>query len=142
RHESLRTLFVAFDGTPQQVIIPVERADFGWDLVDATGWTPTQLDAPIGTVARPSFDLAADIPLRATLFKVSEDEHVLVAVVHHIVADGWSLSPLVRDIGMAYSSRCAGHAPGWADLAVQYVDYTLWQRAQLGELGDSASRVG
>ena len=141
RHESLRTLFAAPEGIPRQLVIPAERADFGWQVVDASGWPAGRLEEAIGAVARYSFDLVAEIPLRATLFRVGEDEHVLVAVVHHIAADGWSISPLVADLGVAYASRCAGRAPDWAPLAVQYVDYTLWQRAQLGELDDSDSRI-
>src|SRR5271166_6365048 len=141
RHESLRTLFAAVEGIPRQVVVSPEGADFGWEVVDATGWSAARLEETIGTAVRDPFDLATQIPLRARLFRISEDEHVLVAVVHHIAADGWSVTPLVADLGVAYASRCAGHAPGWAPLAVQYVDYTLWQRAQLGDVADSDSPI-
>src|SRR5246500_4142477 len=142
RHESLRTLFVAPEGIPQQLVIPAERAQLGWEVVDATGWSAGRLEDAIGAVARHSFDLASEIPMRATLFRVADDEHVLVAVVHHIAADGWSITPLARDLGVAYARRCAGHAPDWEPLAVQYVDYTLWQRALLGDLADAESPIG
>ncbi len=141
RHESLRTLFPAIEGVPQQVVIPVERADVGWDVIDATGWPAGRLEEAIGAAVRHRFDLATEIPLRAWLFRVADDEHVLVAVVHEIAADGWSTTRLVRDMAVAYSSRCAGRDPDWAPLPVQYVDYTLWQRAQFGDLDDRDSRI-
>ena len=141
RQESLRTLFVSPDGIPQQVVIPVERAGIGWDVVDATAWSAAQLDEAAVDAARYTFDLGAEIPLRVTLFRLAEDEHVLVAVLHHIVADGGSITPLLGDLGVAYASRCVGLAPDWTPLAVKYVDYTLWQRAQLGDLADSGSPI-
>ena len=111
RHESLRTLLAAPEGIPQQVVVPPERADFGWDVVDATGWSAGRLDEAIGAAVRHRFDLATEIPLRATLFRLADDEHVLVAVVHHIAADGWSIAPLIRDLGVAYASRCRRARP-------------------------------
>ena len=141
RQESLRTLFVAPDGVPQQVVVPVDQAGIGWDVVDATAWSAPQLEEAAVDAARYTFDLSTEIPLRVTLFRLAEDEHLLVAVLHHIVADGGSITPLVTDLGVAYASRCAGRAPDWAPLAVQYADYTLWQRAQLGDLADSESPI-
>ncbi|MCV7203910.1 non-ribosomal peptide synthase/polyketide synthase [Mycolicibacterium peregrinum] len=141
RHESLRTVFPAVDGIPRQSVVAVEDAQFGWDVVDATGWSTERLQQAIGEAASHTFDLSAEIPLRARLFRLADDEHVLAAVVHHIAADGWSVTPLVADLGVAYAGRSSGQTPGWADLAVQYVDYTLWQRAQFGDLGDSQSRI-
>ncbi|OBA89889.1 hypothetical protein A5662_23640 [Mycobacteriaceae bacterium 1482268.1] len=141
RHESLRTLFPAPEGIPQQSVVPIDQADFGWQIIDSAGWSAAQLAEAIEEAARHPFDLSTEIPLRARIFRVSSDEHVLVAVVHHIAADGVSMSPLVRDLGVAYAARSAGQSPAWSELPVQYVDYTLWQRKELGELDDSDSRI-
>ena len=144
RHESLRTLFPAVEGIPQQLVVPAERALTslrGLQIVDASEWLPGRLEEAIVAAASYAFDLATEIPLRAKLFRIGDDEHVLVVAVHHIAADGWSITPLVGDLGVAYASRCAGQAPGWAPLPVQYADYTLWQRAQLGDFDDPDSRI-
>jgi len=141
RHESLRTLFPATRGVPEQLVVPPQKADFGWRVIDATGWSADELTEAIGDAVRYTFDLANEIPLQARLFNVSKDEHILVAVVHHIVADGWSITPLVRDLGVAYTHRARGQAPTQPPLSVQYVDYTLWQRDHLGELTDSESPI-
>ncbi|WP_319458350.1 non-ribosomal peptide synthetase, partial [Mycobacterium sp. RTGN4] len=141
RHESLRTVLPAVGGVPRQVVVDAAAADCGWQVVDAVGWSAAQVQAAIGAVVGAVFDVSAEIPLRARLFRVGATEHVLVAVVHHVAADGGSIVPLVGDLGVAYGARRAGRAPGWAPLAVQYADYTLWQREQLGELEDEASRI-
>ena len=141
RQESLRTLFPAVDGIPRQLVVAPEQADFGWDVVDAPGWPEDRLAAAVDAAVSHSFDLAAEIPLQARLFRVADDEHVLVAVVHHIAADGWSITPLMRDLAVAYARRCAGQVPDWAPLPVQYADYTLWQRTQFGDLDDPDSRI-
>ena len=70
RQESLSTLFPAPGGIPQQLVVPAERADFGWQIVDATGWPASQLRASIEEAVRYNFDLATEIPLRAQLFRI------------------------------------------------------------------------
>lgn len=92
RHESLRTRYVAPNGVPQQLVVPTEEADFGWDVVDASGWSETQLDEAVNAVAQHAFDLSAEIPMQARLFRISQDDHVVVSMVHHIAADGLSMT--------------------------------------------------
>src|SRR5690606_11608690 len=77
----------------------------------------------------------------ARLFEISPTEHVLALVVHHISADGFSMGPLTRDVMIAYGARVEGGEPAWAPLEVQYADYTLWQRAVLGDESDPESLI-
>ncbi|WP_231984444.1 condensation domain-containing protein, partial [Mycobacterium sp. E342] len=99
RHESLRTVFPTVDGIPHQQVVPVEGVEFGWAVIDAGEWTHERLEEAIAAVASHVFDLVAEIPLRAQLFRLGLDECVLVAVAHHIAADGWSITPLIGDLG-------------------------------------------
>ncbi|MFQ2875479.1 non-ribosomal peptide synthase/polyketide synthase [Mycobacterium sp. MS3] len=141
RQESLRTVFATSDGVPRQVIVPVDKADLAWRTVDATAWSARQLAGAIEAAGRHAFDLTTEIPIRAQLFAVAPDEHVLTIVVHHIAGDGWSVAPMARDLGLAYAARCAQQPPQWAELPVQYADYTLWQQHCLGDPADPASRL-
>ncbi|RJQ75848.1 non-ribosomal peptide synthetase [Amycolatopsis panacis] len=138
RHETLRTVFPDVDGVPHQLILAPEaaRAELFVSEVDGDGLG----DAIAETVAE-GFDLTTDLPLRIRLLTVSPEQHVLVLVLHHVAGDGWSLVPLARDLSTAYTQRCAGQAPQWAELPVQYADYTLWQRELLGDEADPDSLV-
>ncbi|MGW0988174.1 amino acid adenylation domain-containing protein, partial [Streptomyces sp. NPDC002486] len=139
RHESLRTVFPAVGGVPEQRVLDADGAAYGWDVVDATAWPADRVAEAVGERGRHCFDLATDVPFRATLFAVSATEHQLVLVMHHIAGDGWSLAPLLRDLWTAYEARTAGGTPGWSPLPVQYADYTLWQQELLGEEADADS---
>ncbi|MFH9942080.1 amino acid adenylation domain-containing protein [Streptomyces murinus] len=139
RHEVLRTRYPAQDGTPYQSVLPVESIDLTLPVVPVTEDT---LQDTLGELAGSlAFDLARDLPVRGTLLELALDDHVLLLVVHHIASDGWSNTPLMRDLGTAYEARLDGVAPGWEPLPVQYADYTLWQRDVLGNADDPGSVI-
>ncbi|MFD6530844.1 amino acid adenylation domain-containing protein [Streptomyces sp. NPDC060184] len=138
RHESLRTVFPETDGVARQLVLDAVGADLDLTPRDTD---PDHLgDALTAEVTHP-FDVSIELPVRARLMRLAPESHVLVLVVHHIAGDGWSLAPLARDLGDAYRARAEGREPRWSELAVQYADYTLWQRALLGEEDDPSSRA-
>ncbi|MFB7669739.1 amino acid adenylation domain-containing protein, partial [Kitasatospora sp. NPDC056138] len=136
RHEALRTVFREVDGQPGQHILAPDQARVALQTV------PTDEDRlrdQLHRAAQHEFDLSAQVPLRARLFTVSPTESVLMLIVHHIAADGWSMAPLARDLIAAYTARLTGAEPDWPQLPVQYADYMLWQRDLLGDDTDPDS---
>ncbi|MDX3308246.1 amino acid adenylation domain-containing protein [Streptomyces sp. ME08-AFT2] len=129
RHEALHTRYPDTDGRARQEVVDAEAVRIDVPV------TALSEDA-VREAARRGFDLTADLPLRAELFRDSDDEHVLLLVVHHIAADGWSVGLLGADLATAYEARLAGGAPVSAPLPVQYADYTLWQRELLAAVSD------
>ncbi|TRV81091.1 amino acid adenylation domain-containing protein [Streptomyces sp. 130] len=138
RHESLRTVFPETGGVPRQLVLAADHADL--DLTPRPV-PPDGLDEALAAEVAHAFDVTADLPVRARLLGLGAESHVLVLLVHHIAGDGWSLAPLARDLGEAYRHRSRGEAPGLPGLRVQYADYTLWQRALLGDEDDAGSRA-
>ncbi|MEV6584136.1 amino acid adenylation domain-containing protein, partial [Streptomyces sp. NPDC051582] len=132
RHESLRTVFPQVDGEPRQEI---RQGAAGVPDVAVESVPAGDVAAMVARVTGVGFDLERDLPWRVRLLEVADapGEWVLVMVVHHIAADGWSMAPLAGDLSQAYEARCQGQAPEWRPLAVQYADYTLWQREVLGD---------
>ncbi|MBB5872723.1 amino acid adenylation domain-containing protein [Allocatelliglobosispora scoriae] len=134
RHEALRTVFPERDDEPYQKIIDGGRPV--WIEVDCPA---DEVDTMVLDASRYVFDLTEELPIRVTLLRSAPEEHVLLVVMHHIVSDGWSMSPLLRDIATAYTARSGGVAPQWEPLAVQYADYTMWQRELLGDASEPES---
>ncbi|WP_156737706.1 non-ribosomal peptide synthetase, partial [Mycobacterium sp. E735] len=142
RHESLRTIFPDTDGVPFQRVLPARSGM--WQGGDAAVASLPEQDIPaaLTALAGHRFDLSTDIPIRVRVYSVGPERHVIGIVLHHIAFDGLSLAPMVRDISVAYRARERGQPPDWRELPVQYADYTLWQRAQFGDLDAGSGPIG
>ncbi|WP_394841998.1 amino acid adenylation domain-containing protein [Pendulispora brunnea] len=123
RHEALRTRVANVDGVPQAVL--------GTPRLECALLEDDMEAAALREAQRP-FDLANDLPIRATLLRKDPARHVLLLTIHHIAADDRSLRILLEDLHALYSGQ------GLAELPVQYKDFAAWQRASLA--GDVHAR--
>ncbi|HKQ08678.1 MAG TPA: amino acid adenylation domain-containing protein [Blastocatellia bacterium] len=143
RHEVLRTTFEEEDGQPMQIIR--EAAELRINVEPVSGSTLEErrkhAEAEANRESGRGFNLSKWPLLRVRLLRVEEDEHLLVVVLHHIIADGWSVGVMMRELDRLYGGYARGEAVRLAELEVQYADYAAWQREWL-EGGEMARQLG
>ncbi|MGH9943004.1 MAG: non-ribosomal peptide synthetase [Pyrinomonadaceae bacterium] len=133
RHEALRTTFTAYAGQPSQIVS--ENPAFGVSFVDLSTEAESESENRAMQLAaeeaRRPFNLAKDVMLRAAVFRLSAEEHLLVLVLHHISSDGWSLEILFRELSALYEGFVSNAPCVLSPLPIQYADFAVWQREWL-----------
>ena len=133
RHEPLRTVFSNGREGPLEHI----REDFDFHLtrLDLSALPPEEQEQIVLKTRRADalkpFDLSADLMLRASFLRLSEDEGVLLFNMHHIASDGWSMGILVKEFSELYQAFSQGQPDPLPPLKVQYADYAQWQHEWL-----------
>ncbi|BAY34386.1 condensation domain-containing protein [Nostoc carneum NIES-2107] len=133
RHEILRTTFTVIDGQPLQVINPTVL--FKLKLLNLQELSPSKKQTEVLRLANEeakfTFNLTKDFLLRVTLVQLEETEYALFVTMHHIIADGWSIGVLIREITTLYQAFSDGYSSPLTKLEIQYADFAIWQRSWL-----------
>ncbi|MBW4417615.1 MAG: amino acid adenylation domain-containing protein [Myxacorys californica WJT36-NPBG1] len=141
RHEALRTTFKQVEGQPVQVIAK------SWSETNAPASSAVFIvlidlqELPVATrevevqqfalkEAQQAFDLEHGPLLRTTILQLDATEYVLLLTMHHIVADGWSIGVMIRELAAFYQAFSTGQTPNLPDLPIQYADFAVWQQKQ------------
>ncbi|MET0646544.1 MAG: amino acid adenylation domain-containing protein [Pyrinomonadaceae bacterium] len=131
RHEVLRTTFPSADGQPVQAVAAPRPLTLS--IIDLRR-LPEALEAAghlAAAEAQRPFNLSEGGPLRANLLRLGEEDYVVLLTMHHIAADGWSMSVLMREVAALYETYAAGRPSPLDALPLQYGDYAVWQRGRL-----------
>jgi amino acid adenylation domain-containing protein/non-ribosomal peptide synthase protein (TIGR01720 family) len=129
RHEVLQAP-IHLDGPPHPVIDPAMLP--GWGHADLSALPAAEQQTHThrlveDEILRP-FDLSRGPLLRGFLVTLGEGEAAVCLTIHHLVADGWSLGVLLREVVDLHGAAVRGEELRLPELPIQYFDYALWQR--------------
>ncbi|YAF98112.1 MAG: amino acid adenylation domain-containing protein [Nodularia sp. CChRGM 3473] len=135
RHQILRTAFISLDNQPVQV---VGEEELTLPVVDLTHIASTEQSAEVQRQAteqaQQPFNLSQAPLLRVLLLRLGEQEHTLLLTIHHIIADGWSMGVLLRELVVLYEANCQQQPASLTPLPIQYQDFAVWQQQWLSTL--------
>ncbi|NVZ85969.1 non-ribosomal peptide synthetase [Pseudomonas yamanorum] len=135
RHEALRTRFFERDGQGFQRVDA--KVEFDLQVIDLSDLPAAERETRANQIredeGRTQFDLEKGPLLWVTLVRLDDEDHQLLVTLHHIIADGWSLSVLIDEFARLYAAASLGQTLELPALALQYADYGSWQRQWLAE---------
>ncbi len=139
RHDLLRATVHEVDGGPVQRFGSPAPADL--PLVDLADLPEPECDERMAQLAideiqRP-FDFDTGPLLRATLFRLGAEEHLLLLVVHHIACDAWAMNLVMRELAALYETFSRGEPSPLPEPTLGYPDYVRHQQERLDEVGDT-----
>ena len=130
RHESLRTRFIVVDEVPVQII--TQEWHFEIPLINLSDLSNSEQSIALQSVLQQEFqrpfDPTTDLMLRTTLIRLTEDEHILLVVMHHIASDAWSRGLLNQELSTLYNCFTNKICHPLPELPIQYADFAQWQR--------------
>ena len=128
RHEMLRTSFQVVDGLPRQVIVPDPALKIPLVALSNVPSAEKEATRLIEEDMRQPFDLAECPLFRVKVFRLGHDHHIFMLVMHHILADGWSMRVLAREFVELYEAFSKSRPSPLPELPIQYGDFAMWQR--------------
>jgi amino acid adenylation domain-containing protein len=135
RHDALRSRFFAVDGRPMQEVIPLDtRVPMQVEEVSTTADPIAAARAVITRESSRPFDLSVGPPLHSLLIRCGASEHVIVLRLHHIVADGWSVLLLAKELHALLMGRIDGRSSPLPERPFQMADHARWQRSWLTDV--------
>ena len=133
RHESLRTSFRTVNGQPVQII--AKTMSLPLQVVDLKDVPEPEREIECFSraikIAKQPFNLTRLPLLKMTLFRMAEEHHILLLVMHHIVIDQWSIDVFFKELSSQYHAFLSGRPILLSELPIQYADYAVWQRKWL-----------
>jgi len=129
RHEILRTSYTIIDGKPFQSIHNNPQFTIN-RLVLTQGTSDTEIQNLLNSERNRPFNLSSDLVLRVCLLQLEPNEHILILSIHHIASDEWSIGLICRELMAFYPELADDNTPALAKLAIQYADFSVWQKKQ------------
>ena len=125
RHPALRTAYRVAHGSPSQYM----PASFEVPLreVEAADWEADTLQRELKKEAHRRFDLEREPLFRIRIFRLGPEEQLILLVIHHSIADMWSLAIIARELGLLYRAETGGEPAALAAPSWQYTDFVRWQ---------------